>query len=163
MTAASAARRTRDVALQRVGGGAIAAARRARRSRGTECSDARASLVFGGQRRAGEIGLDASAFSAIALRLRLLVRVRPGQWIVAPFAGDARSAPVSGSPRTTMPAPVPVPRITPNTTAAPAAAPSAASDTAKQLASLAMRTSRPGALIGRRAADVRSATRSWRS
>jgi hypothetical protein len=43
------------------------------------------------------------------------------------------------------PPPQPVPRITPKTTRAPAAAPSIASETAKQLASLATRTSRPRA------------------
>ena len=134
------ARRTRDIALQRVGGGVIAAGG-ARENLGHRAPGARASLVIGSQRRAGEIRLDAPALSAIALRLRCIARVRPGQWSVAPFAGDR----VRTDERRTAhdePAPVPVPRITPNTTAAPAAAPSAASDTAKQFASLAMRTSR---------------------
>ena len=51
-------------------------------------SDARASLVIGGERRTGQIRLDAPALSAIALRLRFIARVRPGQWHVPPFAGD---------------------------------------------------------------------------
>src|SRR5277367_2888261 len=33
--------------------------------------------------------LHASAFPAIARRARILLRPRPGQWIVSPFAGDA--------------------------------------------------------------------------
>jgi hypothetical protein len=49
-------------------------------------------------------------------------------------------------PSITMPPPTPVPRITPNTQRAPRPAPSIASDSAKQLASLAMRISRPSTL-----------------
>ena len=45
----------------------------------------------------------------------------------------------------TMPPPTPVPRITPKTTAPSRPAPSIASESAKQLASFAMRTSRPSA------------------
>ena len=105
--------------------------------------------MFGRQRRTGEIGLDAAASSAIAVRRRLVFRICPRQWIVAPFAGDRVRRRRAAAPRTTRPAPVPVPRMTPNTTSAPAAAPSAASDIAKQFASLAMRTGRPST-------DVRS-------
>ena len=50
-----------------------------------------------------------------------------------------------------MPPPTPVPRMTPNTVPNPAAAPSVASDSAKQLASLAKRTSRPSAASTSRA------------
>ena len=50
-----------------------------------------------------------------------------------------------------MPPPTPVPRITPNTTAAPAPAPSVASDSAKQFASLLMRTARASAASRSRA------------
>jgi len=50
--------------------------------------------------------------------------------------------PIRETPLMAMPAPEPVPIITANTSALPAAAPSTASDTARQLASLAMRTSR---------------------
>ena len=88
--------------------------------------------------RAGEQRLDAAAPAAIALggwRARRAADCGPTRrrwrW--------RRRAP---GHRTTMPPPTPVPRMTPNTTSAPAAAPSVASESAKQLASLAMRTSR---------------------
>jgi hypothetical protein len=53
-----------------------------------------------------------------------------------------------------MPPPTPVPRITENDTGVPAAAPSVASDSARQFASLAMRT-------GRRKASARSRCSGW--
>ena len=62
-----------------------------------------------------------------------------GLW---PHSPAIAFAPVSTRPPTTMPPPTPVPRITPNTTAAPAPAPSVASDSAKQFASLVIRTGR---------------------
>ena len=65
-----------------------------------------------------------------------------GLW---PHSPAIAFGPSSSRPSTTMPPPTPVPRITPNTTRAPRPAPSTASDSAKQLASLASRTSRPSA------------------
>jgi len=44
--------------------------------------------MFGRQRRAGEIGLDAAASSAIAAWRRLVFRICPRQWIMAPLAGN---------------------------------------------------------------------------
>ena len=105
------------------------------------------------QPRSGQEGLDATMLAAKTQRAGTLVVVRPRQRIVAPFACD-RVWSAQHSPRTTMPASPRRCRGSRRTRrSAPRPAPSIASDSAKQLASLVMRTSRPSsasrsALIG---------------
>ena len=73
----------------------------------------------------------------------MLLRLHPGQRVVAPFARDAVAPLQQRARRTRRPPPMPVPRMTAKTVPNPAPAPSAASLSARQLASLAMRTGRP--------------------
>jgi hypothetical protein len=128
-------------------------ARRARRSLGSEPLAAVMGMIAR-QAGAGQPGFDAAVLAAIAGRPGSS-SARPGQRVVAPFAGDGvrrRSAP-GGRPRCRRRSRCRA--ITPNTTSAPAAAPSVASDRAKQLASLARRISRCSAfqILPQRLAD----------
>src|SRR3989454_9044692 len=65
--------------------------------------------------------------------------------VLCPHSPATPFEPLCTRPSTAIPPPQPVPKITAKTMCLPAPAPSVASETARQLASLAQRTSRPSA------------------
>ena len=103
--------------------------------------------VIAREARTRQERLDAARAAAEARRARAARRRAATAADCGPTRRRCAFGPSSTRPRTTMPAPTPVPRITPNTTSAPAPAPSIASDSAKQFASLVMRTSRPSTRV----------------
>ena len=119
---------------------------RASRSRRRRASR-RSPRVVGGERRPREVGLDAARAPAVARAAAGRSSPRGSGSGLWPHSPAIAFAPVSTRRSTTMPPPTPVPRITPKTTRASRAAPSTASESAKQLASLAMRTSRSEARL----------------